>query len=79
MLSLSVLSAIPLKKWALIYPKMAEEAAKALVKEIRQQAPRLGLTIEGPKIISLENDRTDAYLKVLHCTTYLQCFKKLLT
>jgi hypothetical protein len=60
-----VLSAKPIKNWALIFPASFEGDAKKFFATLQDQAPRLGIDVTRPNAVPLQSDRTEAYLKAL--------------
>lgn len=58
-----VLKAVALQNWALIYPSREEQYAKKLCDGLMQNGRRMGLSIAKPKLIAVDNDKTESYLQ----------------
>ncbi|NXF07779.1 PIWL1 protein, partial [Smithornis capensis] len=59
-----VIRAMPLDNWLLIYTPRNCDAAKMLLQTLYKVTPSMGIRINKPNIIEVE-DRTDSYLRVL--------------
>lgn len=58
-----VLTPVPLNKWALLYLDKNEAIVRNFCKILQQQGPKMGIPVAMPKVIKLQNDRTETYLK----------------
>ncbi|XP_034397580.1 piwi-like protein 2 [Cyclopterus lumpus] len=60
------ISSIPLKIWAIFYPRRCAEQAEELVSTFNKVAGPLGMRLERPIRVELRDDRTEAYVKSIH-------------
>jgi aubergine-like protein len=60
-----VLTAVDLRKWAIIFWDKNKGAVQTFCKTMQMNAVKMGINIANPKICSLDNDRTDSYVKQL--------------
>ena len=60
-----VLTAINLKEWIIVVPSKDENLAKTFLKEMKSQAPKMGLKFAMPKVVLVPNDRVEGYRKVI--------------
>jgi hypothetical protein len=59
------LLAKPLDKWTVLVSSRDQKTAKAFINIVRQQAPRMGITVKEPKVVALDQDRTGNYLDAI--------------
>lgn len=62
------ISAIPLNTWAIYYPRRCAEQAEELVSCFKKVAGPIGVKVERPIRVELQNDRTETYVKHIHST-----------
>ncbi|KAJ0068202.1 hypothetical protein NL108_017257, partial [Boleophthalmus pectinirostris] len=60
------ISAIPLNTWAIFYPRRCAEQAEELVTSFRKVAGPMGIRVERPIHMELQDDRTESYVKSIH-------------
>merc|ERR1712059_49624 len=63
--SRNVLTAIPLNKWAIFFPRRNMNEVQAFCQTMIQQARRIGIEIAGPKVVPLDSDRNETYISEL--------------
>ncbi len=63
--SKNVLTAINLTKWAVVFFGKNEPIVKNFVTTLKNQAPKMGIQVAFPKVVKLNDDRTETYLKEL--------------
>lgn len=61
----TLVSVKPLHNWLLIHVKNDLKAAKAFVDGMERNTGPMGITVAKPKIITLDNDKTDTYAQTL--------------
>lgn len=59
------MSVVPLHNWLLIHVKNDAKAAKAFVECMERNSRPMGIQVSKPKIVVLENDKTDTYAATL--------------
>ncbi|XP_076473109.1 piwi-like protein 1 [Babylonia areolata] len=58
-------SVVPLTKWVLLFQKQSKEIAQTLSHSLRTVGPDIGMRVEHPTMVELNNDRNDTYLTAL--------------
>lgn len=58
---------IPLTIWAVFYPRRCAEQAELLVETFMKVAGPMGVRLEKPFFVELRDDRTDCYIRSIHC------------
>ncbi|XP_019949653.2 piwi-like protein 2 [Paralichthys olivaceus] len=61
------ISSIPLNIWAIFYPRRCADQAEELVSTFKKVAGPIGLRLEPPIRVELKDDRTESYVKSIHC------------
>lgn len=61
----TLMSVVSLHNWLLIHVKNDLKAAKAFVECMERNSSPMGISVNKPKIIVLENDKTDTYAQTL--------------
>ncbi|XP_062240466.1 piwi-like protein 2 [Platichthys flesus] len=61
------ISSIPLNIWAIFYPRRCAEQAEELVSTFKKVAGPIGMRLERPICVELKDDRTESYVKSIHC------------
>ena len=56
---------IPLKRWAIVYPKRNEQESEDFVRCLIDVGRGMAYEISNPKRIVIQDDRTDTYVKAL--------------
>lgn len=60
-----VLTPVSVDKWLIVFPSRNKDVAQSFSRIFQQQAPRMGIQVSTPGVQSLDNDRTDTYLKAI--------------
>lgn len=60
------ISTIPLHTWAIFYPRRCAEQAEELVSSFKKVAGPMGVKVERPIRMELQDDRTETYVKNIH-------------
>jgi len=63
--SKNVLTPVNLVKWAVIFPSKNQPVAKSFCQILQKEGPRMGIQVAMPKVVGLDNDRTETYLKAM--------------
>ncbi|KAL8619083.1 hypothetical protein ACOMHN_019355 [Nucella lapillus] len=66
MQSRQMLLTINLKNWILVYMRRSEQNARSLAQSLREVAGKMGMNIENPSTLVLDNDRLEAILRGLN-------------
>ncbi|XP_016898276.1 piwi-like protein 2 isoform X3 [Cynoglossus semilaevis] len=66
-ISSASISCIPLTIWAVFYPRRCAEQAELLVETFMKVAGPMGVRLEKPFFVELRDDRTDCYIRSIHC------------
>ncbi|KAG7489427.1 piwi 2 [Solea senegalensis] len=61
------ISSIPLNIWAVFYPRRCADQAKQLFETFKKVAGPIGLRLEQPMFVELRDDRTESYVRSIHC------------
>uniref|UniRef100_A0A161MGX5 Protein argonaute-3 n=1 Tax=Triatoma infestans TaxID=30076 RepID=A0A161MGX5_TRIIF len=64
----SVLSPVDLREWAVVCTNRDEKTVDAFVDMYRRCLPQLGIKMNPPQILSIQNDSIQAYMKALQST-----------
>uniref|UniRef100_A0A3Q2VAG7 Piwi-like protein 2 n=1 Tax=Haplochromis burtoni TaxID=8153 RepID=A0A3Q2VAG7_HAPBU len=65
-LMLSEKCTIPLKTWAIFYPRRCTAQAEELVSTFKKVATPIGVQMVRPICVELRDDRTETYVKTIH-------------
>uniref|UniRef100_A0A3B4F238 Piwi-like protein 2 n=1 Tax=Pundamilia nyererei TaxID=303518 RepID=A0A3B4F238_9CICH len=60
------ISSIPLKTWAVFYPRRCTAQAEELVSTFNKVATPIGVQMGRPICVELRDDRTETYVKTIH-------------
>uniref|UniRef100_A0A3Q3BWD1 Piwi-like protein 2 n=1 Tax=Haplochromis burtoni TaxID=8153 RepID=A0A3Q3BWD1_HAPBU len=60
------ISSIPLKTWAIFYPRRCTAQAEELVSTFKKVATPIGVQMVRPICVELRDDRTETYVKTIH-------------
>ncbi|XP_068460934.1 piwi-like protein 2 [Clinocottus analis] len=60
------ISSVPLKIWAIFYPRRCAEQAEELVSTFIKVSGPIGMRLERPIRVELRDDRTETYIKSIH-------------
>ncbi|XP_042344076.1 piwi-like protein 2 [Plectropomus leopardus] len=60
------ISSIPMKIWAIFFPRRCAEQAEELVSTFNKVAVPIGMRLERPIRVELRDDRTETYVKSIH-------------
>lgn len=63
--SKQVLTPVPLTKWAVVFVSKNQSIVKQFCQVLSQQGPKMGINVAMPKVVGLDNDRTETYLKAV--------------
>nr|XP_061841867.1 piwi-like protein 2 isoform X1 [Nerophis lumbriciformis] len=63
---LASISSIPLKMWAIFYPRRCAEQAEELILTFNKVGGPLGVRVDRPMCVELRDDRTETYVKSIH-------------
>ncbi|XP_061527024.1 piwi-like protein 2 [Phycodurus eques] len=63
---LASISSVPLKKWAIFYPRRCADQAEDLILTFNKVGGPLGLQVARPTCVELRDDRTETYVKSIH-------------
>nr|XP_057926139.1 piwi-like protein 2 [Doryrhamphus excisus]XP_057926140.1 piwi-like protein 2 [Doryrhamphus excisus] len=63
---LSSISSIPLKMWAIFYPRRCADQAEELILTFNKVGGPLGVQVDRPMCVELRDDRTETYVKSIH-------------
>nr|BAI67940.1 DjPiwiC [Dugesia japonica] len=60
-----VISGIRIENWVLVAPKSLMTKANGLLQALMSKSPKIGVNFSKPRIIEMNNDRTEEYIKEL--------------
>jgi len=63
--SKQVLTPVALAKWAVVFVSKNQPVVKSFCQILSQQGPKMGINVAMPKVVGLDNDRTETYLKAV--------------
>lgn len=63
--SKQVLTPVPLTKWAVVFVSKNQQIVRSFCQILSQQGPKMGINVAMPKVVGLDNDRTETYLKAV--------------
>ncbi|XP_057702845.1 piwi-like protein 2 isoform X1 [Corythoichthys intestinalis] len=63
---LASISSVPLKAWAIFYPRRFADQAEELIVTFNKVAGALGMQVARPSFVELRDDRTESYMKSIH-------------
>jgi len=63
--SKQVLTPVALAKWAVVFVSKNQPVVKSFCQILSQQGPKMGINVATPKVVGLDNDRTETYLKAV--------------